>query len=71
MQNKNNVISATCGSALPNMRIDAVTSDAVKAALRMQRDLGFEPAFLSLRARGVDAELARVLLDGRKDRRKA
>lgn len=50
-------------------RIDLTTSESVADAFRIQRKLGFEPAFLSLRAHGVSIELARELLEANKDRR--
>ena len=70
MHNKNVSFSTMPPSPFPDKRRDTDTAQAVKAALRLQRELGYEPAFLSLRARGVDPDLARILLDSRSDRRK-
>lgn len=52
-----------------NRRTDDSTSAVITEAFRLQRNLGFEPAFLMLRARGVDPQLARDLLDMRSERR--
>lgn len=53
-----------------NQRSDISTSAVIAEALKLQRSLGFEPAFLMLRARDVDPELARTILEVRSDRRK-
>lgn len=50
-------------------RYDRTTAEHIKTALRAQRQLGFEPAFLVLRAQGVDVDLARAVLGECKDRR--
>lgn len=52
-----------------NRRVDRITAAQIGKALRMQRELGFEPAFLSLRAYGVEALVARGVLHARGDRR--
>lgn len=54
-----------------NKRLDTTTSALIAEALKLQRNLGFEPAFLMLRARDIDPELARSLLELQSDRRKA
>jgi len=50
-------------------RVDAASCEQIRIALRMQRDLGFEAALIRMRVYGVDEELARTLLSGRRDRR--
>lgn len=50
-------------------RNDAETARVVADALELQRKIGFEPAFLALRARGVGVDLARDVLALHIDRR--
>ena len=50
-------------------RKDNLTATHVRDALRMQRELGFEPAFALLRAKGLCAEKAVAALVGYIDRR--
>lgn len=52
-----------------NRRFDISTSLAITEAFKLQRLLGFEPAFLMLRSRGVDSQLARELLNLPSERR--
>lgn len=50
-------------------RKDLDTAELIREALRMQRSLGFERAFLQLRAQGMAVDLARDVLAPHHDRR--
>lgn len=50
-------------------RQNRTTAVQINEALKIQRDIGFEPALLFLRAKGVSVDLARDVLSVYRDRR--